>query len=72
MDAHHRATLSGGARLNKAFAIIRDPVSKFPISETGFRSAWSRYKPVAHRCAVFVLAFQAALREGGPTNSKNG
>jgi hypothetical protein len=64
MDAHHRATLPGGASLNKAFAIIRDPMSRFPISETSLRSTWARYKPVAHLCAGFALAFQQASLEG--------
>ncbi len=64
MDAHHRATLSGGASLNKALAIILSPLSRFTISETSLRSAWSRYKPVAHLCAGFALAFQEALRSG--------
>ena len=49
MNEHHRATLSGGASLNKAFAIILSPLSRFLISETSVRSAWSRYKPVATR-----------------------
>ena len=44
MDAHHRETLPGGASLNKALAIIQDPISGFPIYETSLRSAWSRYQ----------------------------
>ena len=64
MDAHHRETLTGGASLNKALAIIRSPLSRFPISETSLRSAWSRYKPVAHLCAGFAVAFQQAREEG--------
>ena len=63
MDAHHRETLPGGASLNKALAILRDPISSLPISETSLRAAWSRYKPVAHLCAAFSLAFREALRE---------
>jgi hypothetical protein len=66
MDAHHRETLRpGGASLNKALAILRSPLSRFSISETNLRSAWSRYKPVAHLCAAFAVAFQEA-REGDP------
>jgi hypothetical protein len=64
MDVHHREKLPGGASLNKALAILRDPISNRPISETSLRSAWSRYKPVAHLCAGFALAFHDALREG--------
>ena len=30
MDAHHRETLPGGASLNKALAILRDPISGRP------------------------------------------
>jgi hypothetical protein len=60
LHAHHRETLPGGASLNKALAIIR---SRFPISETSLRSAWSRYKPVAHLCAGFALAFHQASCE---------
>jgi hypothetical protein len=66
MDAHHRATLSGGSSLNKAFAILKDPITNFRVSERNLRSAWSQYKPVAHLCAVFALAFEEAMREGGP------
>jgi hypothetical protein len=66
MDAHHRGALPGGASLNKALAILRDPISSFPISKRSLRSAWSRYKPVAHFCAAFALAFQNAVREGIP------
>jgi len=65
MDAHHRATLPGGASLNKALAIIRSPLWPFAGSETGLRSAWSHYKPVAHLCAGFAVAFQQA-HDGGP------
>jgi hypothetical protein len=64
MDAHHR-TLPGGASLNKALAILRDPISRFPMSERSIRNAWSRYKPVAHFCAGFAVAFQLA-RDGSP------
>jgi hypothetical protein len=60
MDVHHRAALPGGASLNKAFAIIRDPLSRFVISERSLRSAWAHYKPVAHLCAGFAVAFQQA------------
>lgn len=60
MRAHHQATLSGGASLNKALAIILSPLSRFPISETSLRSAWSHFKPVAHLCAGFALAYQTA------------
>jgi hypothetical protein len=63
MDAHHRETLPGGASLNKALAILRDPISNFPISETSLRSTWARYKPVAHLCAAFSLAYHEALHE---------
>ena len=63
MDAHHRETLTGGASFNKALAILRGPMSDFPVSETSLRAAWSRYKPVAHLCAAFSLAFREALRE---------
>jgi hypothetical protein len=66
MDAHHRETLLGGASLNKALAILQNPISSFPMSERSLRSAWSHYKPVAHLCAVFALAFQEAQREGTP------
>lgn len=64
MDVHHQAALRGGASLNKAFAIILNPVSRFQISEASLRSAWSHYRPVAHMCAVFSLAFQQASLEG--------
>jgi hypothetical protein len=63
MDAHHQGTLSGGASLNKALAIIRNPRSRFLISETSLRNAWSRHKPVAHLCAGFSFAFEVARRE---------
>jgi hypothetical protein len=63
MDSHHQGTLSGGASLNKALAIIRSPLSRFLISETSLRNAWSRYKPVAHLCAGFSFAFEVARRE---------
>ena len=63
MDKHHQRTLSGGASLNKALAIIRSPLSRFLISETSLRKAWSRYKPVAHLCAGFSFAFEVARRE---------
>lgn len=63
MDAHHRETLPGGASLNKALAILRDPRWRVPISETSLRAAWSRYKPAAHLCATFSLAFRQAKRE---------
>lgn len=63
MDAHHRETLQGGASLNKALAILRDPIANFRISEASLRSAWSRYKPVAHLCAAFSLAYHEAMRE---------
>ena len=63
MDAHHQGTLSGGASLNKALAIIRSPLSRFFMSESSFRNAWSRYKPVAHLCAGFSFAFEVARRE---------
>jgi hypothetical protein len=65
MDAHHREALKGGASLNKALAIIRSPLSRFPISETSLRSAWSCYKPAAHLCAGFAVAIRQA-REGDP------
>ncbi len=63
MDAHHRETLTGGASLNKALAIIRSPLSRFPVSETSLRSTWSCYKPAAHLCAGFAVAYRQA-REG--------
>ncbi len=63
MDAHHQGTLPGGASLNKALAILRDPRWRVPISETSLRTAWSRYKPVAHLCAAFSLAFRQAELE---------
>ena len=63
MDAHHRHFLPGGASLNKAFAILRSPLSTFSISETSLRNAWSRYKPVAHLCAGFTAAYQQARDE---------
>jgi hypothetical protein len=63
MDAHHQGILSGGASLNKAFAIIRDPISKFPISKSSLRSTWARYKPVAHLCAAFAFAYHKAFCE---------
>jgi hypothetical protein len=65
MDAHHRAILPGGASLNKALAIIRSPLWPFSASETSLRSAWSRYKPVAHLCAGFAVAYKEA-RDGDP------
>src|ERR1700730_2384317 len=63
MDSHHQGTLSGGASLNKALAIIRSPLSRFLISETSLRNEWSRYKPMAHLCAGFSFAFEVARRE---------
>jgi hypothetical protein len=63
MDAHHRAMLPGGASLNKALAIIRNPLWPFPGSETSLRNAWWRYKLVAHLCAGFAVAFQQAREE---------
>jgi hypothetical protein len=63
MDAHHQA-LVGGASLNKALTIIRSPLWPFRGSETSLRSAWSRYKPVAHLCAGFAVAFKLAYDEG--------
>ena len=65
MHAHHRETLTGGASLNKALAIIRSPLSRFSISETSLRSTWSYYKPAAHLCAGFAVAFRQS-REGDP------
>ena len=64
MEVHHRA-LPGGASLNKALAILQDPVSIFPMSERSLWSAWSRYKTVAHFCAGFAVAFKLA-RDGEP------
>jgi len=64
MDAHHQETLSGGASLNKALAILRSPLSRPRVSETNLWNAWSRYKPVAHLCAGFALAFREAECEG--------
>jgi hypothetical protein len=62
MDAHHRALL-GGASINKALAILQDPISSAPMSERSLRGTWSRYKPVAHFCSAFAVAFQLA-RDG--------
>jgi hypothetical protein len=66
MHAHHRDMLPGGASLNKAFAILQDPACGFPTSESSLRSAWRRYKLVAHLCAAFGHAFEEALSEGAP------
>jgi hypothetical protein len=64
MDLHHRA-LPGGASLNKALAILQAPIAGRSMSERSLRSAWSRYKPVAHFCAGLEVAFRLAC-DGAP------
>jgi hypothetical protein len=59
MDVHHRA-LPGGASLNKALAILQAPLFGLPLSKRTLRSVWSHYKPVAHFCAAFEVAFHLA------------
>jgi hypothetical protein len=62
MDVHHGDELALGASVNKAIAIVRgSPCSPFEgVSERTLRNAWSRYKSVAHICAVFALIFYSS------------
>jgi hypothetical protein len=70
MYAHHQGMLSGGASLNKALAILHSPLSGHRLSETSLRTAWSRYKSVAHLCAGFALAFREAECEGSELDER--
>jgi hypothetical protein len=62
MNVHHREELIRGPSVHKAIAILRgSSCSPFEgVSKRTLQSAWSRYKSVAHICAVFALIFYSS------------
>jgi hypothetical protein len=62
MNVHHREELIRGPSVHKAIAIMRGAsCSPFEgVSKRTLQSAWSRYKSVAHICAVFALIFYSS------------
>jgi hypothetical protein len=63
MAAHHRDQLPGGASLNKAIFVSAAFPYFAPMAARTLRSAWGRYRDVAHLCAAFTCVFDEARRE---------